>query len=195
MQGSYCFPGSVTLQHVKTKSGWPLEDNSCLNTDPDTFLVLTGPNYLRVSFPSLWLPSVVGSLTATPWQHSPVAAHWNSLGWGRSGWTNRLVWDSGQRNRGLKGSSVAPSASMTRGQWCQGALLLFEPTRFPVREKIIPPLARHLHAHIWKLKAWRLQPLLVTGLMVSCFPLDYSGWGGGLRRLWYCWKFSKEQKL
>lgn len=74
MQGRY-FLGSVILQQVKTKIGWPLEDNSFFYSDPDTFLVLTRPNYQHVRFPSLRIPSVVGSLTVTPWQHTAVAAH------------------------------------------------------------------------------------------------------------------------
>lgn len=80
IQGRYSFLGSMLLQQLKTKMGWPLEDNSFFTSDPDAFLVLTQPNYLHVRFPAsttcgLGIPSVVGYLTVTPWQHTAVAAH------------------------------------------------------------------------------------------------------------------------
>lgn len=69
---------------------------SFFNIDPNTFLVLTEPNYPHVLFPvsttyGLWIPSVVRYLTVTPWQHAAVVAHWKLLWCGES-LTNGQVW-------------------------------------------------------------------------------------------------------
>lgn len=160
-----------------------------------TFLILTRPNYLHVRFPvsatyGLWIPSVVGYLTVTPWQHTAVAAHWNPGKQTGVRLRSKKSWIKGFRH-GL----VSRSLEWQRDSWTMmsGSFATLWTNKISSEGENNFTSCQALECAYLKAKSTKITTFAchwphgfhwITGIGVC---------RGGVKLLWYYRKFSKEQ--